>query len=316
MVVGAILAGSLLLLEGTLRMLDLLHPPNDSYFTWGYPIHTNTLGFRERAVTIPKPPGTFRIMVLGDSLTWGVGLPVGHRYTALLEERLKGVLQGREIEVLNFSIPSGPTLQERDILVAAAPSVDPDLVVVGFSINDPQPRSQDYAVEQQRYDWLYLSIRQLHRLHLEKTARFLYLKVDQLLPEVGLVPQWPEALDRTYDTSSPEWQAFTQALVDIVQVTRVRQLPTPVFIPLLSFSGDYGKPDELLKMVLKWSRQAEEAARAAGFAAVSLEEDFIAEGYRSRWVNSWDTHPDAQCHEVYARRLAEVIAPMLQDARR
>jgi len=311
MVVGAILAGSLLLLEVTLRLLELRRPPNDSHFTWGYPLHTNALGFRERAVSIPKPAGTFRIMVLGDSLTWGVGLPVERRYTALLEERLKSVLQGREIEVLNFSIPSGPTLQERDILVAAAPSVDPDLVVVGYSINDPQPRSQDYAVEEQRYDWFFGGMRQLHRLHLDKTAHFLHVKVDQILREVGLVPQWPEALDRTYDTNSPEWQAFTQALVDIVQVTRARQLPRPIFIPLLSLSGDYGKPDELLKMVLKWSRQAEEAARAAGFVAVSLEGDFIAEGYRSRWVNTWDTHPDAQCHEVYARSLAEVIAPML-----
>jgi hypothetical protein len=213
MVVGTILAGSLLLLEVTLSMLESRRPPNDSHFTWGYPIHTNTLGFREREVAIPKPPGTFRIMVLGDSLTWGVGLPVERSYTALLEERLKGVLQGREIEVLNFGISGGPTLQERDILVAAAPNVDPDLVVVGFCINDPQPRSQNYAVEQQRYDWIFFGMRHLHRLHLDKTAAFFRVKVDQLLRNVGLVPQWPEALDRTYDTSSPEWQAFTQALV-------------------------------------------------------------------------------------------------------
>jgi hypothetical protein len=167
-------------------------------------------------------------------------------------------------------------------------------------------------VEQEYYNWIFFGIQQLHRLHLDKTAAFFHGKFAQLLRNVGLVPQWPEALDRTYHTKSPQWKAFTQALWDIVQVTRERHLPTPIFIPLLSFSGDYGKPDGLLKMVLQWSRQAEEAARAVGFLTVSLEEAFTAEGYRSRWVNSWDGHPDAQCNEVYAHRLAEAIAPMLK----
>jgi len=101
----------------------------------------------------------------------------------------------------------------------------------------------------------------------------------------------------------------------MVALTRARQLPPPLFVPLLQCSGDYGHPDRLLQMVLRWTRQAADAARTAGFVVVNLEEDFTAEGFREHWVNTWDPHPDAQCHEVYARRLAAVIAPLLADMR-
>ena len=43
-------------------------------FTWGHLLKNNQLGFREREFDIPKPPGAFRVMVLGDSFTWGAGL--------------------------------------------------------------------------------------------------------------------------------------------------------------------------------------------------------------------------------------------------
>jgi len=74
--IGAVLGGSLLLLEATLRVLAVRRPRNDAHWTWGYPVSLNNLGFREREQIVPKPAGGFRIMVRGDSLTWDVGLPV------------------------------------------------------------------------------------------------------------------------------------------------------------------------------------------------------------------------------------------------
>ena len=44
------------------------------HYTWGHEVRNNRLGFREREFVVPKPANTCRIMVLGDSLTWGAGL--------------------------------------------------------------------------------------------------------------------------------------------------------------------------------------------------------------------------------------------------
>ncbi|MFQ5481781.1 MAG: hypothetical protein ACE5ER_03390, partial [Nitrospinaceae bacterium] len=51
-----------------------LAPPENVYQTYGYPINTNFLGFRERNFSLKKPPGVRRILVFGDSFTFGLGV--------------------------------------------------------------------------------------------------------------------------------------------------------------------------------------------------------------------------------------------------
>ncbi|PYS24664.1 MAG: hypothetical protein DMF72_04315 [Acidobacteria bacterium] len=66
---------------------------NGEYFTWGHKVTTNRFGLRERDFQVPKPRGAFRIIVLGDSLTWGVGLATNERYSELLEQGSFGRIQ-------------------------------------------------------------------------------------------------------------------------------------------------------------------------------------------------------------------------------
>src|SRR5688572_31304238 len=50
-----------------------LAPGYDGWFA-GVPVRINALGFRDRRnYLLEKPPGTFRIFVLGDSVTFGHG---------------------------------------------------------------------------------------------------------------------------------------------------------------------------------------------------------------------------------------------------
>src|SRR5260370_40571869 len=110
---------------------------NGKLITWGNPVENNRFDFREREFVTPKPPNVFRIMVLGDSLTWGAGLAPDERYSNLLEKSLNETYPGKKFEVLNFGIPGGPTTEERDILRKYRDRVQPDLIIVGFCINDP-----------------------------------------------------------------------------------------------------------------------------------------------------------------------------------
>ena len=50
------------------------------------------------AEVAPKAPGEFRVAVLGDSFTWGFGVPYGERFTEIVEAR------DRKINVLNFGV--------------------------------------------------------------------------------------------------------------------------------------------------------------------------------------------------------------------
>jgi len=301
--------------EWSLRAYHDSLPKNDfTTTTWGHPVQINRLGFREKEFVRPKPRGTYRIMVLGDSLTWGAGLAEEERYSNLMERELRKRFPSRRMEVLNFGMRGGPTVAERDLLARNAHDVEPDLVVVGFCVNDPQPKGQDWCVERERYDFLFRPIRAFQALGLRRTAEFLAVRGDQLIRNVGLVPDWIEALDRAYDPDSVEWKEFERALIELRAICDARALPPPVFAPLLQGTGDFNEPNRLLSKILEWCSRAEKAARNAGCVTVDSQDDFKKQGYRDRAVNRWDPHPSRECNEIFARNIAEHVAVLVRES--
>jgi hypothetical protein len=122
-----------------------LAPGYDGWFA-GVPVHINALGFRDRRdYALDKPPNTFRILVLGDSVTFGHGTLDDTTYPYLLEQRLRGWRPDVNWEVWNLGVPGYNTRQELDYLKEIGPRAQPDVVVVGFYPNDftgrnaPQP---------------------------------------------------------------------------------------------------------------------------------------------------------------------------------
>jgi lysophospholipase L1-like esterase len=101
------------------------------------PVEINSLGFRDtRDYSLDKPPGTFRILVLGDSVTFGHGALSDTTYPFLLEQRLKKWRPDVGWQVWNLGVPGYNTSQELEVLKQVAPRYQPDLVIVGFYEND------------------------------------------------------------------------------------------------------------------------------------------------------------------------------------
>lgn len=112
---------------------------NANYDGWfaGVPAHVNALGFRDtRDYDLAKPPGTFRIIVLGDSVTFGHGTLFETSYPYLLEQRLKAWRPSTNWQVWNLGVPGYNTGQELSYLDEVGPRFQPDLVIVGFYPND------------------------------------------------------------------------------------------------------------------------------------------------------------------------------------
>jgi lysophospholipase L1-like esterase len=113
-----------------------LAPGYDGWFA-GVPVRINALGFRDRRdYTLDKPAGTFRILVLGDSVTFGHGTLDDTTYPYLLEQRLRGWRPDIKWEVWNLGVPGYNTRQELNYLEEIGPRAQPDLVIVGFLPND------------------------------------------------------------------------------------------------------------------------------------------------------------------------------------
>lgn len=77
---------------------------------------------------------TTTIMVLGDSLSAGYGLPPGTGWVNLLEQRLKS--QSSDYKVINVSISGEITLGGRNRIEQALKDHVPDIVIVALGAND------------------------------------------------------------------------------------------------------------------------------------------------------------------------------------
>jgi hypothetical protein len=99
-------------------------------------VRTNSIGLRDDETSVPKPDGTFRILVLGDSYVEGAQVMVGEPFTEVLERALNARPEypGRPLryDVLNAGVAGWGQAPQYLWLKQEGLSLEPDLVVLQF----------------------------------------------------------------------------------------------------------------------------------------------------------------------------------------
>lgn len=103
------------------------------------PIDINSNGFRNEEIPAIKNPGETRVLVLGDSIAFGANTPLELTYAKRAEAYLSAVSQTSRIRFINGGVEGIGTKDEIDILVDQGLAISPDIVVVGFYLNDGNP---------------------------------------------------------------------------------------------------------------------------------------------------------------------------------
>ena len=99
-------------------------------------VKLNSEGFRDTDFPLSKPPHTIRIVCLGDSWTFGHNADQDGTYPHRLAVLLKESFPNLNIEVLNLSMLASTSLEGLQVLQRRALSLNPDIVLVGYSMND------------------------------------------------------------------------------------------------------------------------------------------------------------------------------------
>lgn len=89
----------------------------------------NSHGMRDIERTVKKPANTYRIAVLGCSVTEGNQVPISETYCSVLERKLNENNPGKKFEVLNFAVSAYTLGQEYLRLKNMAMKFEPDLVL-------------------------------------------------------------------------------------------------------------------------------------------------------------------------------------------
>ncbi len=161
---------------------DLLwsgYPFIDTYYRGGH-VTINELGLRGPEV-LPKAAGEFRILSLGESTTFGVGVSDAETYSARLPEVLNAALPSRHFTVINAGVSAYSSSQSLKYLQLRGWKLRPDLVLFYHEANDYLPSSvRDYQnneigltlTDQQLLD---SRVQQVSRFLVERSALFRFL---------------------------------------------------------------------------------------------------------------------------------------------
>jgi len=95
--------------------------------------YTNADGLRDVERTHDKPAGVHRIVVLGDSVVLGHGLPSVHD---TISRQLETLLASHSAEALNLGVGGYCTRAEVELLEVKGLAYEPDVVVLVFVEND------------------------------------------------------------------------------------------------------------------------------------------------------------------------------------
>lgn len=277
------------------------YAPVNTRRRWGGP--TNARGYRDLDRSLAKPPDVHRIVALGDSFAWGAGVEFEDAYPQRLERMLRRRRRERW-EVVNLSRPGMNTVEQAAQLADEGLAYDPDLVLLGFCLNDSEDES---AAELRRArDWEALREERKARREptpLERSALWRFV--------AGRLRATTETRRRVanyraqYRDDYAGWIAGRRALGDMGRRCRERRIPFVVAVfPLFGNPLDDGYPFTEAHAAIG------HAATAAGAHVVEL-----LPAYRGlRWellvvdgVN--DEHPNEIAHRI----AANVILSSLDD---
>ncbi|MCM2325695.1 MAG: SGNH/GDSL hydrolase family protein [Candidatus Woesearchaeota archaeon] len=97
--------------------------------------HYNSNGFADYEFSKKKDNGIYRVLVIGDSFTFGYGNPANETYPKLLEKRLNSN-PDKQYEIFNLGLSGLNTYLEFSLLSKITDELNPDLIIVGFFMND------------------------------------------------------------------------------------------------------------------------------------------------------------------------------------
>lgn len=280
-----------------LRTKEELAQPNLRARIMGTPYETNSAGFRGRERTREKPPGTFRIAVIGDSFAMGWNVAEADTYAARLEAALSA--QGTPVEVLNFGMAGLDAVASVERFHALAQDYDPDLVIYGFTLNDLENehyrRSAPHFAEVQRalmaspsYLWRVLAPR------IGPLREVLYAPLGTPLYE----------LNDNWFHNPAAWQTALAALDRLAATADARGICRLLLIhPQLHFLNALHPYHAHYDAIAA-------AARERGFVPVRAIDDFLGRKDRDLWAGPQDPHPGPEAHALLAARLAREISAL------
>lgn len=261
------------------------HVPGTSGVYMGVPVSISSQGLRDRDYGLEKPADVVRILMLGDSLTFGWGAPVEGTTSKALERLLNASGGPRRYEVINTGVGNTNTAMQAAYLMNRGYEFQPDIVVLNYFINDAEetPKKKENWLTNHSYAAVFLAGR------LDILERTYFGKAD-----------WQQYYRDLYRTDAAGWQEAQQSLDRLTGFCRDKGFKLMVVnYPELHELAPYPFADV--------SAEIAKLSQERGLPFLDLLPAISAEEPVSLWVTPTDSHPNAKAAELFARAIADAL---------
>lgn len=262
-----------------------------------FPYRTNSLGLRD-SDRPAKAPGSTRVLVIGDSYTWGYAVAEEEAFPQVAERLLKE--RGHpDFEVINGGVPDYNSRQERQLLEQLLPAYQPDVVVLAYVVNDAEPATAMPNPPEEAYrhsrSWFLTEVA-------ERLNRRLFRR--RVLPsaKVNTASSYLEG----FEADSVKWRDSREAIRQMRDLSKAAGARFSVLM-LPDFTQDFDQRygfGIIHDAVVAWGRELD-------IPTYDVMNDFRGEDHLKLWV-PWDGHPNDEAH----RRIAEILVARILETTR
>ncbi|MBI5184287.1 MAG: SGNH/GDSL hydrolase family protein [Nitrospinae bacterium] len=263
----------------------------------------NSYGLRDREYSLEKPEGVFRILILGDSMTFGHGINrLENTFPKLLERSLNENSPLTRFEVINASGPGWGSDTELYFLYESGMAFDPDMVIVSYFFNDiPVPSFFDCSGSE--LDLAKSSEKINAFLNKSLLYSFLKQRVNRFLEKYWGKAAYADCLKELYETRGWEMaRIYLDSIWIACKIKGIKLMLAP--IPALEkLAGDYPfmEPEKKLKGYCE-GRQIEYI-------------DIFNKGFKGKdeselWIDPSDRHINELGAEIVAKTIYNKLAPL------
>lgn len=259
---------------------------------FSYRVNAHGLRDRDRPA---KLPGTHRVLVIGDSYTWGYAVAEEEAFPQVAERMLRD--RGHAgIDVINGGVPDYNSRQERQLLEHLLPIYQPDAVFLAYVVNDAEPATAMPVPPEEAY-------RHSRTWFLTEAADRLNRRVfrRRVLPTTKVNPA--SSYLEGFEADSVKWRDSKEAIRQMRDLSSsagasFRLAMMPDFTQ--EFDDRYAWRS-IHEAVTGWGREL-------GIPTDDVLDLFRGDDHQQLWV-PWDGHPNHEAH----RRIAEFLVSRVLD---
>jgi len=262
----------------------------------------NSHGYRDKEHSFEKPENVFRILVLGDSQTFGHGIKkIENTWHKKLEVLMNQGTQKNRFEIISLAGEGWNTDTQLYELFKIGFNYNPDLILLGFYHNDIFA-SLDFQCDSSDIP-LFPDSKSIQFLRdYSKLFKFVEFRVNRLLEKMERKPKFTDCINKRFESGWPINETF---LDTILLSARMKNVPFMItMIPLIHKLGE-GYP------LIKSHDMLKKYCADRGIEYLDLYENgFMGLNAEKLIISRSDRHLNEKGSEIVAQTLYKKLNPL------